>query len=1038
MNDWLEGQNRPNADHRAYRRAPETVDLERLEEVGDLHFQASAFSSALDYYRRLLDEKHLRRLPPQRCLGILRKSFDVALNIGDLGLAESLLHRACGFLDDTEELDAAERNHLQALLLGQRACLHIQRGSYTEALRAAKHAFAILAITDEHREVAHLQVTMGACHHRLGRLEKAEEFYRDALSTFRRIGDELGTAALFSNLALLHKNACRWDQSLSLMEKAVTLAKKHGATHLLSRLHLNEGIILTKINRLGEARTALEKCLRLSRSLGDRSRLTKANLAFGKLEIQTGRLARAEELVQEGKLIAEQERFLRESTIADELLGDILLARGEVEKALFNYSLGLEKSRSLGQVNDLEGELLRRVAEAQRLLGQVQDAIETGLAAIAVCEKCGELFELGFCHRNLGFAYAARDDWQRVDSHFRQAIADFDRQNLTRQWCLAVLDFFQARLATAGQAELLLLRRYLLAAQEEGAAAVSEHMLCKLLHGLAEVQLRLGQYDDSLLTVYELERNASGLEDTELSRAVADLRGKIEQGLLGGLEDADSQLQAISGIPGIFSRSDTSIPRNLSSVLQAGLERVRADCGFIAMEGSRQGGAGFRIVAREGMTDNLAEQLTRWFGEQGDATDAAGTCLFSRLGGQDVLLQAVPALRGQARSCVFMPIALHDRRFGLLFLGKSRISTPQGSFGRTALDFLATYMGFLALFLYEKSRGVPLESGEHIPTPIEGVESFENIITQNETMLEMLALIRKVAPSDLTTLLNGETGTGKGLLAYAIHALSRRQDRRFLAINCAAIPETLLESELFGHRKGSFTGAHKDKLGLLVEAQGGTVFLDEIGKMPLSMQGKLLHFLDTKVVRPVGSVREQRIDVRIVCASKTDLQEQARRGLFLEDLYYRLLDFPLDIPPLRERRDDIQLLVHHFIERFCEELGAEQLGCSSPFLDALIQHDWPGNVRELEKCIKRAIVLGQGEGMLRPEHLPPALVGYSLARGSQSKVPCLRETLAAVECREITQALKTTRGNKAKAARMLGISYPNLLKKVRFYGIKVA
>ena len=331
-----------------------------------------------------------------------------------------------------------------------------------------------------------------------------------------------------------------------------------------------------------------------------------------------------------------------------------------------------------------------------------------------------------------------------------------------------------------------------------------------------------------------------------------------------------------------------------------------------------------------------------------------------------------------------------------------------------------------------------MESGEHIPTPIEGVESFENIITQNETMLEMLALIRKVAPSDLTTLLNGETGTGKGLLAYAIHALSRRQDRRFLAINCAAIPETLLESELFGHRKGSFTGAHKDKLGLLVEAQGGTVFLDEIGKMPLSMQGKLLHFLDTKVVRPVGSVREQRIDVRIVCASKTDLQEQARRGLFLEDLYYRLLDFPLDIPPLRERRDDIQLLVHHFIERFCEELGAEQLGCSSPFLDALIQHDWPGNVRELEKCIKRAIVLGQGEGMLRPEHLPPALVGYSLARGSQSKVPCLRETLAAVECREITQALKTTRGNKAKAARMLGISYPNLLKKVRFYGIKVA
>jgi transcriptional regulator with PAS, ATPase and Fis domain len=434
----------------------------------------------------------------------------------------------------------------------------------------------------------------------------------------------------------------------------------------------------------------------------------------------------------------------------------------------------------------------------------------------------------------------------------------------------------------------------------------------------------------------------------------------------------------------------------------------------------------------------LAEQLARWYAQQKTPADPVSPLLFSRLRDQDDLSTAVPALKGHTRSCVYMPIALHGQRFGLLYLGQSTTRSPEHVFGRPELDFLTVYMGFLALFIYEKSKGQEVGRSEHIPTPIEGIASFENIITQNEAMLGVLRLIQKVAPSDLTTLLVGETGTGKGLLAYAIHALSQRKHRKFMTINCAAIPESLLESELFGHVKGSFTSAHADKRGLLVEAEGGTVFLDEIGKMPLSMQGKLLQFLDTKVVRPVGSVREVRADVRIVCATKTDLKSLAERGLFLEDLYYRLLDFPLEIPPLRERRDDIQLLVQHFIERFARELGFEVPVCSAPFLDSLIQHDWPGNVRELEKCLKRAIVLAQKERILRTEHLPALMIEYSPRDRDPNGIAPLRDTLASVECREISQALKLARGNKAKAARFLKISYPNLLKKIRFYGIRAS
>jgi len=1036
MSDRLEGQNRERPDSFEGQRSAEAAEWGRLEEIGDLHFHASAFSSALDYYQRLVASENLNRLSLDRVLSIHCKCADAAMNLGKLERAESLLTRARSYLDDEHNLGAEQKSRLLAPILSRWSVLSAHLGNYEKALETAKRSFAVLAFTDDHQEVASLQVCMGHCHHRLGRLEKAEELYADALATYRRIDDVLGIAAMYNNLALLHKNACRWQRALDLMEKAIALANKHGATHLLARFHLNQGIILTKTNRLGEARTALEKSLRLARNLGDRSRQAKACLAFGRLEILSGRLARAEEQVLEGKLLSEQERFTREGTIADEYLGDILLARGDAEKALFNYGLGLEKCRTLGKVNDLEGELLRRTAEAMRLQGKIEEAIDTGQAAIAVCEKCGEDYELGFAYLTLGHAFAAREEWSHADIHFRRAISLFRKQNLAKEWNQAILAFLAARLDSAGQPELLLLRRYLLTAQEESAAAVSDETLCSILEGLAEVQMRLGQFDDALLTAYELERNASGLDDESLDQRVVYLRSQIEQGLLGGAEKAENHLQAFTGISGLLIPSDSSIPRNLSSVLQAGIERVGADSGFIAMKRTAGQDQVMTIAAREGMTENLCDQLTRWFQQQHAQTDIITPCLYSRLGPDDALLAEVPALQRNAGSCVFMPIALHGQNFGLLFLCKSSDNKLEGAFDRSSLDFLATYMGFLALFLYEKSRTAPPAGQPHSPSPLEGVESFENIITQNEKMLDVLSLVRKVAPSDLTVLLSGQTGTGKGLLAYAIHALSQRKDKRFLSINCAAIPETLLESELFGHVKGSFTGADSDKRGLLADAAGGTVFLDEIGKMPLSMQGKLLHFLDTKVIRPVGATQERRVDVRIVCASKTDLQQLAQVGMFLEDLYFRLLDFPLIIPPLKDRKDDIQLLVDHFIDRFAQELNIEVPVCSSAFMDALVHHDWPGNVRELEKTLQRAIVLAQDEDILRPAHLPAEMVTLR-GEDSEARVPPLKETMATVECREIANTLKLTRGNRSEAARMLKISYPNLLKKIRIYGIQV-
>jgi two-component system response regulator AtoC len=999
------------------------AELERLEEVGDLHFHAAAYRTALDYYGRLLPDESLARLDPAHAMSVLRKALTACLHLGWTDRADVLLARCRQQLDRTTTDETERRDIELARIQVRQAALLMLRGEYQEALDAAKHAFAVLALTDQHVEVANLQLTMGACHQSLGRLDKAEEFYLDSLGTYRRVGDEAGVATLYNALAMLKKASCDWTGALQLLEKAVALANAHGAPQLLSWFHLNRGIVLVKANRLAEARLELEKSLELSRSLGDRVREPKVLLVLSRLELLSGRLAKAEEHVLAGQILADRERMRREAAIADEYLGDVLLARGEHEAAILNYELGLEKIRPLGRASDVEGELLRRRAEARRQAGDPAGAVADAHAAVAVCEECGEVYELGFCHLTLGEAYAVSADWPQADAHFRQASEIFQGQNLLREWCDAVCRYLTARMPTADRPVLLLLRRLLLDVQEQAAADVGDAVLAQCLDGLAQVQLRLGLCDDALLTVFELERVARGLDDPDVLARAGRLRQLVESGLVGGYAAGEAPVQVLASIPGLFQATDSRLTQHLDAVLASVCQRTGASSGFFALTDRDDG---LVVAARQQIDANLADQLVRWYGGHGD--QGAGARFFSQLAAEGSLIAEVPALRDRVDGCLFLPVASQERRLGVLFLGLRGDDGAATAIDGSTLDYLASYLGFLALFLAEKAGDVTA------PTAVSEHEGFDNVITGDPGMLEMLDLIRKVAGSDLTVLFRGETGTGKGMLAYALHGLSPRAHQRFQAINCAAIPETLLESELFGHVKGAFTGADGAKKGLLLDAEGGTVFLDEIGKMPLAMQGKLLHFLDTKVVRPVGSSEERKVDVRIVCASKTELQDLVGDGRFLEDLYFRLLDFPLVVPPLRERTGDIPLLASHFLQRYGRRDDGSTPDLGADVLDALQGYEWPGNIRELEKCIQRALILAQGEPRLRPEHLPRHLTPYLAATGGRDVTP-LRETLASVESREIAQTLRACGRNKAATARALQISYPSLLKKIRLYGL---
>jgi Nif-specific regulatory protein len=312
----------------------------------------------------------------------------------------------------------------------------------------------------------------------------------------------------------------------------------------------------------------------------------------------------------------------------------------------------------------------------------------------------------------------------------------------------------------------------------------------------------------------------------------------------------------------------------------------------------------------------------------------------------------------------------------------------------------------------------------------------QEIIGSSSAMRAVLDQLAKVVDTRVTVLVEGETGVGKELIAAALHYGSRRRAQLFVTQNCAAIPEHLLESELFGHRRGSFTGAHEDKKGLFEIADGGTLFLDEVTELHASLQSKLLRVLQEGEIRPVGATQERRVNVRIVAATNRDLRKAVTDGTFREDLYYRLEAFPIRVPPLRERREDIRPIAEHWLARYRVELGKMVAGFSQPAVDLLEAYDWPGNVRELQNEVQRLVIQSEGGEFVTPAMLSPRVrrIEGVLDRVRPTK-GTLKEMLDQLERWLLIEALGEHDNNKTATAKTLGITREGLHKKLRSFGL---
>ncbi len=338
----------------------------------------------------------------------------------------------------------------------------------------------------------------------------------------------------------------------------------------------------------------------------------------------------------------------------------------------------------------------------------------------------------------------------------------------------------------------------------------------------------------------------------------------------------------------------------------------------------------------------------------------------------------------------------------------------------------------------DSEEGALALQSEPLPAPPEPQllpESMHGVIGLSESLVEVYRVIDRVADTTCTILITGESGTGKELVARAVHKASPRAPKAFVAVNCGAIPEALLESELFGHARGAFTGAHANKVGRIALAEGGTLFLDEIGEMPMSLQVKLLRVLQAREYSPVGDNRTLKADVRIVAATNVNLENAVQAGTFREDLYYRLNVIHLTVPALRERPEDVPLLVQHFLKKAKERVGRSNIGgVSRAAAQILADYQWPGNVRELENTVERAVLLCQGE-LIEPKDLPQRLCGLGVEKRMSPRLPDtgldLRNAVESFENQLIRQALERTKWNKKQAASLLGLNRTTLVEMLK-------
>lgn len=939
--------------------------------------------------------------------------------------ARAELDKINGIVEDNpSSVAAGEYHYLKALV-------DFNDKPPLEVLSLAQKAYSLVNSTAENLLIGRVQALLGKIYVSLGDLKSGEDYLRDAISSFRRIDCDSELVGCFNKLAQVYFIRGEFKLADQFLSQSIELLSKEAepSETLLFRVKGNQARIKTLLGQWNEAQATFEECVSYSHRIGAGPSEAKNLLSLGYVHCLKEEFVEARKLLELAQVIIKSLDLVRERAIYHEYMGDLLKSMGDYAMARQHYGCSIEIGDRIAPQSAIVSQTERRLAELEFDCGNFAGATEHANRALEVAEHIGEIIEAAAARKVLAALAIASGDEEKAVKLFDEAVACFESTGELRE--LAQCRFLAGKSLIKSKLNRNLSSRFLFAASRLAVQLQMTRLQIGCHYLLSLLAIESGDFDGALIELGECESLATEHNDDRALEECRVLRLNIEDEMIDAGLSNENQYTLFSSFLTTAEYGNLK-GLGLEETLRVLKDKVVADRAFILAFDSNQGSyeslAGVEFDRAE-MT-KISKSLSN--GRSGSFSLDRPMLISSMSGDRSRMFDYLFASSGPICALMVIPIQLSKETSGVVYL--DRIGESSRPFSKLNLDFAIAFSDIIALKSSEEQKKRLTLDNQRLKDQLQKQLAFPNFITNNPAVLGIIDRVIQVKDSSISILIEGETGTGKDLLAKAIHYNSNRKDRRFITVNCAALPETLLESELFGHRRGAFTGAESEKVGLFEEADGGTFFLDEIGDMPLSVQVKLLRVIEEKEVVRLGDTVPRKVDVRVISATNRVLKTSMEQGEFRQDLYYRLSTFAFKLPPLRDRREDIPLLIKHFINNLDAEVKIEPEAFS-----LLADFDWPGNIRELENEIKKLVLLA-GERRIISSYL---LSRRIIEKGGASQPHTdtrggsfsLYDHLARLEREYILNALRKTKWVKKYAAESLAIPESSLRLKMKQYRI---
>ncbi len=911
------------------------------------------------------------------------------------------------------------------------------KSNYKKAIDFGLKSVKLLADYSLNKRFGKIQLILSKTYSALGDLKNAEMRARDGLASYRRCGDDIGQADSLNTLAGISFIRCNYNDVVEALEDGLTHVRNNPRKVAQLRGNLARTRVFTGQWEVAEKETL--EVLEYNRTNNDETPLAINTLSLAYLQMRLRKFHLASKTLDTALEIIYRLDLKREKFIYLEYAGELAFEKGDNFKAKSFLTKAYEQGLLIAPNSDMVSQSVRRLAEVELTLDNIDEAMKYGQKALETSLAVGEKVEVGLSKRVIAQIFSVQGEHYDALEYINQSV-DLIREvgdpfELARTLLVMINVKLEANSENYDKIKLIL---------DE---VVKIFQKLKLPFWIAETEFKAGVFyckhgnlADGFKSLSKAEKIYTDLDDKVKIRAVSKFLKSLSDQAVALSISQENEFKVFGNL--ITPTEISNIKTNqLEQILQVLLNRSGGDRALVYTPDFVESPINTSFPISKNQMAKFAIGFNNLLGEE--ISKSKPTIILD--------CRRDPFINGliidstdMVASMIVIPFKMSDGVVSYLYLDKISRNNTLNPFSQDELNFAVGFSDIIAFKWVEIQKQKLIEDNLRLKDQLRQKAAFPNIITKNSEMLEMLSQVRQVLNSNISLSIEGETGSGKDVLAQAIHYNSNRRDKRFISVNCAALPETLLESELFGHRKGAFTGADRDKSGLFEEADGGTFFLDEIGDMPLSVQAKVLRILEEKEIIRLGETVPRKVDVRIISATNRDLKELMSEKLFRQDLYYRLSALTFNLPSLRDRKDDIPLLIEHFLKGSSKSFSA-------PTLAKLVMYDWPGNIRELENEVKKMILLSGDESVIQVEILSSQISGLSVS--VPTNVACNANVSDKISFNEdfglydyleqheeifIEKALKEKKGVKKHAADLLNIPESTLRLKIKQYDIDVS